>query len=151
LSDWEYKVLREKATDPPTMVDNYKPPKMTENYTYHKPKQGYYACRGCLNPLYSYQAKFSSGCGWPAFDKCYENSIKTEVDTTYGMARIEIMCAKCSGHLGHAFLDEGYDKQNKARSNQRHCVNSTSVKYIDKQPPKDVKESTLVIEENSDE
>ncbi|ETO31481.1 hypothetical protein RFI_05639 [Reticulomyxa filosa] len=85
------------------------------------------------NPLYSYQAKFSSHCGWPAFDKCFENSIKTKTDKSHGMVRVEIMCAKCDGHLGHVFEGEGYNESDKgevSRTDQRHCVNSISIKYV---------------------
>lgn len=49
-----------------------------------QPKIGYFACRGCENPLYSYEAKFNSGCGWPAFDKCYKGAVNTNVDNSYG-------------------------------------------------------------------
>ena len=50
-------------------------------------------CRGCGTPLYSAKAKFDSGCGWPAFDKCYAGAVKTEVDNSFGMRRVEIMCS----------------------------------------------------------
>ena len=77
------------------------------------------------------------------FDKCYKNSIKTEVDDDG--YRIEIMCNKCGGHLGHVFLNEGFDSAGKSRSNQRHCVNSICLKYKDEDPPKDLVEGVLDI------
>ena len=110
-----------------------------------QPKHGYFACRGCGNPLYSCKSKFDTNCGWPSFDKCYKNSIITQIDNSFGMNRIEIMCRKCSSHLGHVFIDEGYDKKGISRSNQRHCVNSISVQYIDSEPPQHCTESHLSI------
>lgn len=63
----------------------------TGEYNKHYPKSGYYACKVCATPLYSAAAKFDSGCGWPAFDKCYKGSIKTHTDTSLGMKRVEIV------------------------------------------------------------
>ena len=82
-------------------------------------------CRGCGTPLYSAKSKFDSGCGWPAFDKCYAGALKTEIDNAFGMRRVEIMCAACDGHLGHVFENEGF-----SATMERHCVNSVSVKYV---------------------
>jgi len=117
LSDFEYKVLREKATEPAGSgeYDGF----------YPKAGEGHFVCRGCKNPLYSADAKFKSGCGWPAFDKCYKGGVKTIEDNSYGMRRIEILCARCDGHLGHVFVGEGMTK-----TNERHCVNSASVKFV---------------------
>ena len=117
LSDFEYKVLREKATEPSGSgeYDGF----------YPKAGEGHFVCRGCKNPLYSAEAKFKPGCGWPAFDKCYKGGVKTIEDNSYGMRRIEILCARCDGHLGHVFVGEGMTK-----TNERHCVNSASVKFV---------------------
>ena len=117
LSDFEYKVLREKATEPAGSgeYDGF----------YPTAGEGHFVCRGCKNPLYSAEAKFKSGCGWPAFDKCYKGGVKTIEDNSYGMRRIEILCARCDGHLGHVFVGEGMTK-----TNERHCVNSASVKFV---------------------
>ena len=92
---------------------------------YPKAGEGHFVCRGCKNPLYSAEAKFKSGCGWSAFDKCYKGGVKTIEDNSYGMRRIEILCARCDGHLGHVFVGEGMTK-----TNERHCVNSASVKFV---------------------
>lgn len=114
LNESEFDVLRNKGTERPG----------TGEYNKLYPKEGYFKCRACNNPLYSATSKFNSGCGWPAFDKCYEGSIITEIDDSLRMRRIEIMCAKCGGHLGHVFENEGFTD-----TNERHCVNSVSIKY----------------------
>ena len=111
----EYEVLRQKGTEPQGgEYDKF----------YPKPGEGYFACRGCRAPLYSAEAKFNSGCGWPAFDKCYAGAVETTVDESHGMQRIEITCANCAGHLGHVFVGEV------AHIKERHCVNSVSVKFV---------------------
>lgn len=114
LSEEEYNVLREKGTERAG----------TGEYNKFKPGTGHFKCRACNAPLYSAKAKFDSGCGWPAFDKCYEGSVRTEVDLSFGRKRIEILCANCGGHLGHVFQGERYTD-----TDERHCVNSISVKY----------------------
>ena len=96
----------------------------TDDGFYPKAGEGYFACRGCEMPLYSAEAKFKSGCGWPAFDKCYKGSVETTVDGSHGMQRIEITCAGCGGHLGHVFVGEQM-----TQTNERHCVNSVSVRF----------------------
>ena len=80
------------------------------------------------------------------FDKCFKGSIKTLIDADG--YRIEILCAKCNGHLGHVFVGESWG--NKSRSNQRHCVNSISVKYVKGDIPKDLEESTLEFKKQYD-
>lgn len=82
---------------------------------------GHFVCRACNTPLYSAKAKFDSGCGWPAFDKCYKGAIDTKTDSSFGMRRVEILCATCGGHLGHVFEGERMTS-----TNERHCVNSVS-------------------------
>jgi len=115
LTSEEYYVLRQKGTERPFVGE----------YDGVYPSEGYFACRACNQPLYSAESKFKSGCGWPAFDKCYEGSIMTETDVSMGMKRVEIMCANCGGHLGHVFEGEGFTE-----TNERHCVNSLSVRYV---------------------
>ena len=95
LTDAEYYVLRQKGTETGGTGEL--------NKFYPKKNEGYFSCKGCSNPLYSAAAKFDSGCGWPAFDKCYTGSVKTDVDDSLGVRRIEITCNACDGHLGHVF------------------------------------------------
>eukprot|EP00242_Pyramimonas_sp_CCMP2087_P006230 CAMPEP_0198202934 /NCGR_PEP_ID=MMETSP1445-20131203/6156_1 /TAXON_ID=36898 /ORGANISM="Pyramimonas sp., Strain CCMP2087" /LENGTH=370 /DNA_ID=CAMNT_0043874089 /DNA_START=151 /DNA_END=1263 /DNA_ORIENTATION=- len=117
LPTFAYQVLRLKGTEPAGAGE----------YDKFYPKTGYFTCGGCDQPLYSAAAKFDSECGWPAFDKCFKDSIVIEMDDSEGMKRAEIMCSNCGGHLGHVF--EGEEK---TPTNERHCVNSVSVKYVDK-------------------
>jgi peptide-methionine (R)-S-oxide reductase len=84
-------------------------------------KKGMFVCRQCNNPLYSSEAKFKSGCGWPSFDDEVQGSVLRVPDGI----RTEIVCAKCDGHLGHVFTGEGYTEKD-----VRHCVNSLSIKFI---------------------
>jgi len=122
LSSKEYNVLRQKGTEYPG----------TGKYNMFYPKEGHFVCRACGNPLYSAESKFKSGCGWPAFDKCYTDAVKIKTDTTHGMRRVEIMCNRCDGHLGHVFEGERMTP-----TNERHCVNSTSVTYVKEQVDKE--------------
>jgi peptide-methionine (R)-S-oxide reductase len=115
-ADWKtvlepkaYHVLRQKGTEPAR----------TGEYDKFYPTEGHFVCGGCKTPLYSAEAKFNSGCGWPAFDKCYKGAVTTVTDTSYGMKRVEILCAACNGHLGHVFEGERMTP-----TNERHCVNS---------------------------
>ena len=115
LSDMEYQVLRLKGTERPG----------TGEYNKFAPKDGHFVCAGCGQALYSAAAKFDSGCGWPAFDKIVDGAVVTQTDRSLGMSRVEIMCAGCGGHLGHVFEGERMTP-----TNERHCVNSISIKYV---------------------
>src|SRR3989338_6082294 len=103
LTPEQYKVLREKGTEIP----------FTGKYV-HKGENGTYMCMVCNNPLFSSDAQFDSGTGWPSFDKAIEGSVKYQSDG----GAIEIICSKCNSHLGHIF-DDGPTKTGK-----RYCINS---------------------------
>jgi peptide-methionine (R)-S-oxide reductase len=114
LSSEQYDVLRNKATERP----------YTGEYDEFFEK-GTYVCAACGNPLFVSDNKFNSHCGWPSFDQAIKGAVIYHHDTTYGMDRTEVMCAKCGGHLGHVF-DDGPAKT----TGQRYCTNSVSIKFI---------------------
>ena len=120
LDDEQFDILRRKGTERPGSGE----------YNKFYPKLGHFVCAGCSQPLYSAQAKFDSGCGWPAFDRIVEGSVVTKTDRSLGMSRIEIMCSGCGGHLGHVFEGEGFTP-----TMERHCVNSLSMRYVDSPLP----------------
>ena len=112
LSDQEYEVLRKKGTERP----------YTGEYWDHFEK-GTYVCAACENVLFTSDTKYESHCGWPSFDQAVPGSVIYEKDTSFGMIRTEVMCAKCGGHLGHVF-DDGPNPTGK-----RYCVNSASLDF----------------------
>ena len=93
-------------------------------------KDGIYTCRFCGLPLFRSNAKFDSGTGWPSFFRPYaEPHIKRLRDTSYGMVRVEEVCARCGSHLGHVFPD------GPPPTGERHCLNSVSLSFTDKGEP----------------
>jgi peptide-methionine (R)-S-oxide reductase len=107
LTPEQYRVLREKGTEAP----------FSGKYV-HEDKNGMYACVVCNTPLFSSEAKFNSGTGWPSFDQALPGAVKLNEDVSHGMRRTEVICATCGSHLGHVF-DDGPTKTGK-----RYCLNS---------------------------
>ncbi len=113
LTEDEYRVLREKGTEAPF-----------SGALLHEERTGTYNCKVCGNPLFSSDAKFDSGTGWPSFDQAIPGSVREIEDVSHGMRRTEIVCAKCESHLGHVF-DDGPTKTGK-----RYCLNSVCLNIV---------------------
>ncbi|KAF5815166.1 putative peptide-methionine (R)-S-oxide reductase [Helianthus annuus] len=84
---------------------------------------GVYTCAGCGTPLSKSTTKFNSGCGWPTFYEGFPGAITRTADPDG--RRTRITCTACGGHLGHVFKGEGF----KTPTDERHCVNSISIKF----------------------
>ena len=113
LSPAAYQVLRHEDTEPP-----FTSPLNNEH------RKGIFACAGCDLPLFSSDTKFESGTGWPSFTRPFaDGHLEYISDTSYGMVRTEIVCARCGSHQGHVF-DDG-----RPPTGQRYCINSVSLDF----------------------
>ena len=116
LSSEEYNVCRKKGTERP-FTGKY-------NSCYD---QGTYVCVCCGNPLFSSDAKFDSGTGWPSFHSAItDDAIREEEDVSLFMRRTETLCKNCDAHLGHVFPD------GPPPTGLRYCMNSIALKLIPK-------------------
>jgi len=114
LGPEKYRILRQCSTEPP----------FTGKYYNHK-EDGTYVCAGCGAQLFDSDTKYESGSGWPSFFAAIgKDKIREVLDTSYGMMRTEIKCAKCDGHLGHVFTD------GPPPTGLRYCVNSASMDFV---------------------
>lgn len=117
---------KKKRNPPPPSPSLPKNPVRSTLYSHRHPPQ---ECAACHAPLYRATHKFKSGCGWPAYFDSLPGAVTRHTDSTFGMARTEITCSKCGGHLGHVFKGEGYPTP----TDERHCVNSVSLKFSSKE------------------
>ncbi len=115
LSPEQYHILREKGTERA----------FTGQFDKHYDAGEYY-CAGCGTRLFASDAKYNSGCGWPAFTRPADgDTVAEHRDMSHGMIRTEVTCAACDGHLGHVFPDGPPDQ-----GGLRYCINSAALNFV---------------------
>jgi peptide-methionine (R)-S-oxide reductase len=112
LTPEQYDILRKEGTERP-----YTSPLLKEH------RKGVFACAGCDLPLFASETKFESGTGWPSFFKPLDNAVAKREDRTFGMARTEVHCRRCGGHLGHVF-DDGPKP-----TGLRYCMDGVALQF----------------------
>lgn len=117
LTPQQYRVLCEKGTEAPFTGE-----------LLHNSEEGSYTCAACGAEVFKSEHKYDSTTpgllGWPSFaDAAKSDAVKLVDDSSYGMQRVEVQCAKCGGHLGHLFDDES------APTGQHYCINSVSLDF----------------------
>jgi peptide-methionine (R)-S-oxide reductase len=113
LTPEQYRVLREHGTE-----------RAGTSPLNHEKRAGRYFCAGCGEELFDSETKYESGSGWPSFYAPKDEAVKTTVDTSHGMRRDEVQCAKCGGHLGHVFPDGPQP------TGLRYCMNGAALKFV---------------------
>jgi len=112
LTPEQYRVLRQHGTE-----------RAGSSPLNYEKRAGQYFCAGCGAELFESKTKYESGSGWPSFYAPMEGSVATTLDTSHGMRRDEVHCAKCGGHLGHVFPDGPQP------TGLRYCMNGAALKF----------------------
>jgi len=113
LTPEQYRILRQAGTEQPG-----------SGALLHVKDQGEFRCAACGEPLFGSEAKFESGCGWPSFTAPKSNAaVEERTDSSHGMVRTEVRCARCEGHLGHVFPD------GPGPEGLRYCINSGALAF----------------------
>ncbi len=115
LTPEQYRVLRQAGTERA----------FTGRY-WNVKDDGTYTCAGCGQELYTSDEKFDSGCGWPSFSDVRPEAVELREDHSHGMTRVEVVCSRCGGHLGHVFND------GPRPTGLRYCINSASLNFVSK-------------------
>jgi peptide-methionine (R)-S-oxide reductase len=112
LTPEQYALLRGRGTEAPFTGALLK-----------EKREGMYTCAACGNELFSSDTKFDSKTGWPSFNEALPGAVKFVDDTSHGMHRSEVVCARCGSHLGHLFND------GPTKSGKRYCLNSVCLDF----------------------
>ena len=113
LTPEQYRILRQGGTEPPW-----------SGALLNEKGRGEFRCAACGEPLFESDSKYDSGSGWPSFtEPMGEGSVEEHVDSSHGMVRTEVRCARCEGHLGHVFPD------GPGPAGLRYCINSAALEF----------------------
>ena len=112
LSPERYRVLRQHGTEPPG-----------SSPLNQEKRAGEFLCAGCGAELFQSGTKYESGSGWPSFYAPMPDAVETTTDSSHGMSRTEVHCARCGGHLGHVFPD------GPKPTGERNCINGAALNF----------------------